>query len=220
MKLEEIRKELANIVDDGTYAPEDLDSYINEAIRYAAGLVRLPALKRVGLVTLRADAYSVSLSALAGGEVIGSITYAVLSNGAELNILNGIEELLMFYPKLDAIGPPKDIAQEHTVLWYQPAMLTEYTATLVYYTEPTLLSKNSDVPSFIPSHLHRRLLVHGAAWMIFDQIEDGIEQDKKVNTQSQFFHSFSEMNKESGIVKLREWIGINRVHHISSNWRY
>ena len=99
-------------------------------------------------------------------------------------------------------------------------MMSEYTGTLIYYTSPTLLSKNADSPSQFPDHLHRKLFVHGAAWMIFDQIEDGIEQDKKVNTQSQFFHSFSEINKESGIVKLREWIGMNRVHHISSQWRY
>jgi len=93
-------------------------------------------------------------------------------------------------------------------------------ATLVYYTRPALLSKNTEEPSLFPEHLHRKLFVHGAAWMMFDQIEDGIENEKKVNTQSQFFHSFSEMNKEAGITKLREWIGLNKIHHISSTWRY
>jgi hypothetical protein len=220
MKLELMRKEVANIVDDSSFNPEDIDRYINEAIGYAAGLVRLPALKRVGTLVMPADAYSVSLTGISGDELIGAITYAVLSNGDELNILNGVEELLMFYPKLDSVGPPKDIAQEHQTLWFQPAMSAEYTATLVYYTKPALLSKNSDESSVFPEHLHRRLFVHGAAWMMFDMIEDGIEQDKKINTQSHFFHSFSEMNKESGIVKLREWIGTNRVHHISSTWRY
>lgn len=219
MNLEEIRKEVANIVDDGSYSPEDLDSYINEAIKYAAGIVRLPSLKRVGTLTFPADAYTVSLSTLTD-EVVGAITYAVLSNGTELNIKNGVEELLMMYPKLDSVGAPLDIAQEDQLIWFQPAMSAAYTAMVIYYTSPTLLSKNSDVPTAFPSHLHRKLFVHGAAWMIFDQIEDGIEQEKKVNTQSQFFHSFSEMNRESGIAKLREWIGTNRVHHISSQWRY
>jgi hypothetical protein len=219
MKLEEIRKEVANIVDDGSYSPEDLDSYINEAVKYSAGIVRLPSLKRVGTLTFPADAYTVSLSTLTD-EVVGAITYAVLSNGTELNIKNGVEELLMVYPKLDSVGAPLDIAQEHQLIWFQPAMSAEYTAMVIYYTNPALLSRNSDEPTEFPSHLHRKLFVHGAAWMIFDQIEDGIEQEKKVNTQSQFFHSFSEINKESGIVKLREWIGTNRVHHICSTWRY
>lgn len=217
MKLEAMRKEVANIVDDPSFNPEDIDAAINEAVGYAAGIVKLPALKRVGSVSLLSTASSVSLANMTD-RLIGSVTYAVLSTGAELNILNGIEELLMSYPKLDEVGTPKDIAVEHQTLWYQP--MGDYTATLIYYTRPTLLSKNSDEPSDFPEHLHRRLFVHGAAWMLFDKIEDGTEQDKKVNTQSQFFHSFSEINKESGIIKLREWIGMNRVHHISSIWRH
>lgn len=217
MKLEAMRKEVANIVDDNSFNPEDIDGYINEAIRYAAGLVKLPALKRVGSVSLVSTAASISLANLTH-KLIGSITYAVLSTGAELNICNGIEELLMTYPKLDEVGTPKDISLEHQTLWYQP--MGDFTATLIYYTSPTLLAKNSDEPVDFPEHLHRRLFVHGAAWMMFDKIEDGIEQEKKVNTQSQFFHSFSEMNREAGITKLREWIGTNRVHHISSIWRH
>lgn len=218
MKLEAIRKEVANIVDDNSFNAEDIDRYINEAIGYAAGLVRLPALKRVGTVSLLSSAYSVSLAGLTSGEMIGKITYAVLSNGAEPIILNSVEELLAEYPKLDEVSQPLHIAQEHYTLWYHP--MGDYTATLVYYTRPSLLSKNSDEPTDFPEFLHRKLFVHGAAWMMFDQIEDGIENEKKVNTQSQFFHSFSEMNKESGITKLREWIGLNRIHHISSTWRY
>jgi len=218
MKLEQIRKEVANIVDDNSFAPEDIDNYINQAISYSAGVVKLPALKRIGTVDFSEDAYSVSLSEMVGDALVRSISYAVLENGNELNILNGVEELLMSYPKLDKVGIPKDIALETQTLWYQPA--GDYTATLVYYTRPAPLAKNTDIPSVFPEHLHRGLFVHGAAWMIYDQIEDGIEQEKKVNTINQFFHSFSEVNRESAIVKLREWIGQNRVHHISSIWRY
>lgn len=218
MKLEAMRKEVANIVDDNSFNPEDIDRYINEAIGYAAGLVRLPALKRVGSVSLLSTGYSVSLAGMSGGEMIGNITYAVLTTGAEPIILNNVEDFLAEFPTLDEIGVPTHIAQEHHTLWYHP--MGDYTATLVYYTRPALLSKNTDEPTDFPEHLHRKLFVHGAAYMMFDQIEDGIEQDKKVNTQSQFFHSFSEMNKEAGITKLREWIGLNRIHHISSTWRY
>ena len=218
MKLEAMRKEVANIVDDNSFNAEDIDRYINEAIMYAAGIVRLPSLKRVGSLSLLSTGYSVPLSGMSGDEIIGAITYAVLSDKTEPIILSGVEDLLAEYPKLDAIGTPKHIAQEHQTLWYNP--MGDVTATLVYYTRPALLSKNTDETTDFPQHLHRKLFVHGAAWMMFDQIEDGIEQDKKVNTLSQFYHSFSEMNKESGITKLREWIGLNRIHHISSTWRY
>ena len=218
MKLEAMRKEVANIVDDNSFNAEDIDRYINEAIMYAAGIVRLPSLKRVGTITLVGTTYSVSLTGMSGDELVGAITYAVLSDGSEPIILSGVEDLLAEYPKLDQIGTPKHIAQEHQTLWYNP--MGVISATLVYYTRPALLSKNTEEPSLFPEHLHRKLFVHGAAWMMFDQIEDGIENEKKVNTQSQFFHSFSEMNKEAGITKLREWIGLNRIHHISSTWRY
>jgi hypothetical protein len=218
MKLEAMRKEVANIVDDNSFNADDIDRYINEAIGYAAGLVRLPALKRVGIVSLLSTTYSVPLTGMSGGVPVGVITYAVLSDKSEPIMLTGVEDLLAEYPKLDEIGTPKHIVQEHQTLWYNP--MGDISATLVYYIRPSLLSKNTEEPSDFPEHLHRKLFVHGAAWMMFDQIEDGIETDKKVNTQSQFFHSFSEMNKEAGITKLREWVALNKIHHISSTWRY
>ena len=217
MKLGEMRKEVANLVNDSSYNPENIDSYINEAIQYASGVVKLPALKRVGTVTFTADSYTVSLANLTD-EIIGKITYAVLANGKELSILNGVEEMLMLYPTLAALGNPDSVALENQLLWYQPAAAT--TAMIVYYTRPPLLTKDTDTTTDFPAHLHRKLFVHGAAWMIFDQIEDGLEDNKKINTLSQFYHSFSEDNKHSGIVKLREWIAMNKVHHISSTWRY
>lgn len=211
-----MRKEVDNLVDDSSFSPEEVTSKINEAVQFASGMVKLPALKRVGSVTFTADSYSVSLNDLTD-ELIGKITWAVLSNGTELNILNGVEELLMSYPSLDTLGAPKDIALEHKTLWYHP--MGDYTASIVYYTRPALLSKKDDSPTDFPDHLHRKLFVHGAAHMIFDQIEDGIEGDK-INTKSHFYHSFNEDNKNSGIIKLREWIAMNKVHHISSTWRY
>lgn len=217
MKLEDMRKEVENIIDDNSYSPEEVVAKINEAIQFASGLVKLPPLKRVGSVTFTDDNYSVSLTSLTD-EIIGRITWAVLSTGKPLNILNGVEELLMFYPTLDSTGVPKDIALEDKTLWYHP--MGDYTASIVYYTRPPLLVEKNDEPTDFPEFLHRKLFVHGAAWMIFDQIEDGIEQGDKVNTKSHFYHSFHEDNKNSGIIKLREWIAMNRVHHISSTWRY
>lgn len=217
MKLDDMRKEVENLVADSSFNTEEVVAKINEAIQFASGVVKLPSLKRVGSVTFTEDAYSVSLSSLTD-EIIGRITYAVLSTGKPLNVLNGVEELLMFYPTLDTPGVPNDIALENKTLWYHP--MGDYTASIVYYTRPSLLSKTADEPTDFPEHLHRKLFVHGAAWMIFDQIEDGIEQGDKVNTKSHFYHSFHEDNKNSGIVKLREWIAMNKVHHISSTWRY
>lgn len=178
MKLEDMRKEVANIVDDDSYSPEDITGYINEAVQYAAGICRVPALKRVGTVSFTADAYSVSLANMTD-EVVGKITWAVLTNGTELMILNGVEELLMMYPKLDVVKTPKAVALENQVLWYHP--MGDFTASLVYFTRPALLTKKDNEPTDFPSHLHRKLFVNGAAWMIFDQIEDGIE-GTKVNT--------------------------------------
>jgi hypothetical protein len=216
MKLEDMRKEVANLVDDESYSPEEVVAYINEAIQYASGLVKLPSLKRVGSVSLTADGYSVSLNNLTD-ELIGKLTWAVLSTGKELNILSGVEEMLMAYPSLDKPGVPKDIALEHKTLWYHP--MGDYSASIIYYTRAALLAKTNETPSDFPEFLHRKLFVHGAAWMIYDQIEDGIEGEK-LNTKSHFYHSFHEDNKNSGIIKLREWIAMNRVHHISSTWRY
>jgi len=214
----EIRTEIENIIQDSSFTEDEINDYINQCIIYTGGQVEIPELKRLDVVdTVLSQAY-VSLTGLTGG-FSGKLRKVKDSDGNSPTIYTKLDTLLDDYPTMDEVGDVEAVALEGSTLWYQKIPETVATLTCLYYRNPTLLTSDGDIPSDFPYHLHRNLFVHGTCWMIYDQIEDDVE-DKKVNTLGQFWLSFSEDNKHSGIVKLREWLAKTRRHETSSSWRY
>jgi len=217
MNLLEIRTELSNIIQDSSFGIDALDSYINQSILYAGAAVDLPHLKRIGTVaTIVSQAYT-TLNGLTGG-FSGKLRRVKNSDGDPITIYSDLALLMDTYPTMVEEGEVEAVALEGYTLWYQKIPTAAETLTCLYYRNPSTLSSKGEIPSDFPEHLHRDLFVHGAAWIIYDQIEDD-EEDKKVNTKSHFWLSFDETNRHSGITKLREWIGKTRRHNISSSWR-
>jgi len=211
----EISTEINNITQDSSFSGS-INDYINQCILYAGALVDLPHLKRIGTVdTVLAQAY-VALTGLTGG-FSGKLRRVKDSDGNPISIYPDLALLMDDYPTMVEAGEVEGVALEGSTLWYQKIPAAEETLTCLYFRNPTTLSGDSESPTDFPSHLHRNLFVHGTAWIIYDQIEDDVE-DQKVNTKSQFWLSFDENNKHSGITKLREWIGKTRRHNISSTW--
>jgi len=217
MNLEMIRKEVENLIDDESFDPDTIYSYITNCVQSVCAMVRIPSLKRLGTVTLSASGYSVDISDIGGSSFGGILTKAVNSSGAEYKIYRDLEHLMDDYPTMGESGNACGVALEGKTLYYNPIPDADETATIVFYKVPSLITKQEDIPSDIPEYLHRKLLVHGSAWIIYDQIEDGID-GPKLNTINHHFHSFSEDNKESGIVKLREYLAQRKIHHITSRW--
>jgi len=217
MNLTQIRTELSNIIQDSSFGIETLNGYINQSILYAGANVDLPHLKGIGTAKTVVNQAYVSLTGLTGG-FSGKLRRVKNSDGDPITIYANLELLMDDYPTMAEEGDVEAVALEGSTLWYQKIPTAAETLTFLYYRNPTTLSKKDDIPSDFPDHLHRHLFVHGAAWIAYDQIEDD-EEDKKVNTKSQFWLSFDEDNKHSGITKLREWIGKTRRHNISSSWR-
>lgn len=213
----EIRTEVENIVQDGTFDREALNGYIDQCVLYAGAQVDLPELKRLNTVdTVLSQAY-VALTSLSGG-FSGKLRRVKNATGSPIAIQTSLELLMDEYPTMVEVGGVETVALEGNTLWYQKIPEEVETLTVLYYRNPTLMTADGESPSDFPKHLHRSLFVHGTAWIIYDQIEDDSEE-KKVNTESQFGHSFSEVNRHSGITKLREWIGKTRKHNISGSWR-
>lgn len=212
----EIRTEIENLVQDSSFVPATINTYINLAILYAGANADIPELKRVDTVnTILGQAYT-SLSSLMGG-FSGRLRRVKDADGNTIEIASDLALLMDAYPTMIEAGDVEAVALEGSTLWYQKTPATVETLTCLYFRNPTALSADNEIPSDFPEHLHRHLFVHGTAWMIYDQIEDDAEE-KKVNTMGQFWLSFDEGNKHSGIVKLREWIGKTRRHNISSSW--
>ena len=220
MQFKDIVTEVQNIVDDDGYSPAQIKDYINEMILYAGALVDLPGLKRLGSFTTVVGQPYASLT-----NVIGGFSGRLLRVGdLDVTIYPNIQLLLDdyitdTYPDLTEEGDIEAVALEGSTLWYQYIPATETSYSILYYQNPLTLTNDEDKPSNVPEHLHRKLFVHGAAWIIFDQMEDEPDE-KKTNSLAQFWHSFNEDNKHSGIIKLREWVGKNRRHYKSSVWAY
>ena len=215
MNLRQMRTALAGLLQDTSYDNDDLDEAINKTLLYVSTLVQLPSLKRIDTInTVLSTAY-VSLTTLTGG-FDGNLRRVKNSDGDDVSIYPSLD-LLMDEGDMDDEGDVEAVAVEGTVMWYRKIPASVETLTLLYYRSPSQLTDDSDIPSDFPEGLHHKLFVNGSAWMIYDEIEDGIDEDK-VNTKNQFWHSLDERNPHSGIVKLKEWIARNRRHYISSTW--
>ena len=213
----EIRTEIENLIQDGSFSGDTLNSYINQAVLYTGAQVDIPELKGIDTVdTILGQAYT-TLSGLTGG-FSGKLKRVKNSDGDAISIFSDLALLMDEYPLMNEEGDVEAVALEGSTLWYQDIPTAAETLTCLYYRNPATLSADNEIPSDFPEHLHRQLFVHGTAWIIYDQIEDGIEGEK-VNTKGQFWLSFDERNRHSGIIKLKEWIGKTRRHNISSSWR-
>ncbi len=213
----QIRTEIGNIVQDDSFDATTLNGYIDQAILYTGAQVDIPELKGIDTVdTILEQAYT-TLSGLTGG-FSGKLRRVKNSDGDAITIFSDLALLMDEYPLMNEEGDVEAVALEGSTLWYQDVPTEVETLTCLYYKNPSLLSLDTEIPSDFPEHLHRQLFVHGSAWIIYDQIEDGIEGEK-VNTKAQFWLSFNEANRNSGIVKLREWLSKTRRHNISSSWR-
>lgn len=212
----EIRTEVENLVQDASFA-DTLDSYIDQCILYAGAQVDIPALKRIDTVdTVLVQAY-VGLTSLTGG-FSGKLRRVKNASGTGIGILSNLELFMDLYPMMNEVGDVEAVALEGSTLWYQKIPETVETLTVLYYRDSALPATDHDSPNDFPAHLHRQLFVQGTAWMIFDQIEDDAEE-VKTNTKGQFWQSFDESNRHSGITKLREWLAKTKRHNISSSWR-
>lgn len=213
----EIRTEVENIIQDSSYSVETLNGYIDQCILYAGAQVDIPNLKRIDTVdTVLSQAY-VALTGLTGG-FSGKLQRVKDADGNPITIFANLDLLMDEYPTMDEAGEVESIALEGSTLWYQKIPAAVETLTCLYYRDPAVPSADGNSPEDFPPHLHRQLFVHGTAWIVYDQIEDDVEE-VKVNAKNQFWHSFDENNKHSGIIKLREWLGKTRRHNISSSWR-
>lgn len=212
----QIRTEIENIVQDPSFSETTLNEYIDQSILYAGASANIPELKRIDTVdTIPEQAYT-TLNSLTGG-FSGKLGRVKNADGDAITIFSDLALLMDEYP-MDEAGEVEAVALEGSTLWYQDIPVEAETLTCLYYRNPTTLSLDTESPSDFPEHLHRYLLVHGTAYIIYDRIEDGIEGEK-INTKAHFWLSFDERNRNSGIIKLREWIAKTRRHNISSSWK-
>lgn len=210
MNFGDMVTEVGILVDDDELTEEMIGGYINQALLDVAGQVFLPSLKRVTTVTTSLTNSYVSLAALTGG-FGGRLVKVINADGTSLGVVASLEVLVETYGLLTTAGSVETVCLEGNVLWYAYLPAVAETLTVLYYSNPAELFSDDDTPSDIPEFCHRQLLVNGAAALAFADFEDGLDGEK-VNTMSHLGL------QENGFKKLREWLGRNRLHCISSMW--
>jgi len=173
---------------------------INEALAFVAGEVDLPELKAVTSVLTVVDQAWASMPNTSAGKLL----FVSYGSDTKVEIKPSLTDLLNESPGLDDEGDVEMVALEGNTLWYRKIPSVATSLLILYYKLPTALSGNSDIPTCLPEHLHRGLLAHGAAKILYENIEDGLDENEKVNT----LHHMSQ--QELHLQKLREWIGKNR----------
>ena len=219
MNLEELVSEVEVMVEDPSFGHDEIVNKINECVKMAAGLVSLPHLKRMGVVSTVLSQAWVSLTSVGGSETFsGTLRFVKTSEDVIPTVYPTVEQMLTDYDMTSA-GSIEAVALEGSTLWYYRIPETEEVLTIIYYVNPQILKMNEDIPSDFPEHIHRKLFAHGTASIIYDLIENTSEvEGKKVKTAEHHWQSFDERNPESGIMLLKRWLSKNKVHHISSMW--
>lgn len=211
MTLEEMRNEVVNLVQDPSFDNEAIDRYINEAFALAASELNLPDLKRPDVITTVVGQSYANLAALTGG-FNGRISKVLASN---VEVYGSLEELMTATlengKQFGTSGSVERMALEGKTVWYDPIPDNPVTIPVVLYGSPPALSADSDEVIGFPMESHRLIGVHGAAMIMYDFIEDGVEGEK-VNTLSH------ERDFRKGVLQVKTWIARNRKHNISSRW--
>lgn len=227
MKLSEIRREVLRIVQDESYNDEVLlNQYANRVQSRLAAEINFPSLKTVGPVTVAAASPTASLVEISSG-FSGRLARVYTSLG-KARIFATVEEMYDWYidrgapTGMDEQGTIEAVAQEGQVLFVYKVPSEETTLTCIAYADaPTLVEttdeNNYDESELFPPAYHWEAFVNGICYMIYDEIEDGMEGDK-VNTALHFARSFDPNNRNSAVNKIREWLGSTRVHRLTGVW--
>lgn len=109
------------------------------------------------------------------------LQFIVNGKGFSVSIPNSFLSFSESYPLMDRTGDVYEALENGGKLYYQGIPSTADTLTLHFYRFPIDMEDDDDTPDGIPEHLQIALLVNFAAWKIFDQIEDGLD-DAKINT--------------------------------------
>lgn len=211
MRLDEMRQGVRILIPNSTLTDSDVDGYINEAVQLAGGMVGLPVFKMIDVVQTTALSY-VTLTGLTGG-FSGRLVRAKSALTDTLSIYQRLELMLDDYPGSDftAAGDVEAVCLEGTNLWYVGIPAVAETLTILYFRNPPTLTDDSHEPSAFPEYLHRQLFINGAAMLVWEGIEDGVDGDK-LNTNTH------KGNFNTGISLLRAWVARNKAHYISSRW--
>ncbi len=210
MTIAEIITEIEVAIDDTSAELNDpIIGYLNEALAAISEKPQsVPELKVLGTVLTVVDQAWANMPAGFNGKLL----FVTNDNGRISVNPAGLEGLLDRSPGLAEVGSIQEVALDGGVLWYRDIPEEAENLTVIYQKWPDTVDALDDIPTWIPPHLQRRLLVHRTAAIIFAYIEDGMEGEK-VNTQ---VHLLLAEKAETEFVA---FLAKRRISNMTSVWR-
>ena len=192
MNLETLTKKVKDAVQDPSLDDDDIRDLLNDGGMILAEACRLPSLSAgYGTVATVADEHQADMPTN-----YHRLMFRCMYGSRQINVRSNIEELLMIYGgDLTTAGDVVDVVVHGNKLIYQPIPETSADLTLFFSELPATLVKDADIPSFLPSTRNHKALALYAASEIFDDMEDGLEEGGKVNTNMQRGKFQAEVNK-------------------------
>lgn len=180
---------------------------LNESYKEIVEETEIPSLKKVTTVTTIVDQAWLNMPE----GFSGKLRYVGDTVGKIQILDNGVEEMIELYPGLTQEGDVQCVALQGNLLYYQgiPTIATDL--VVLYYEDVDDMEAEDDTPDYLPTYLHRELLVNKAAVKEYTRIEDGME-GIKVNTVK-YTTAYEEAKQ-----KLQEWIARRRRHNHRSIW--
>ncbi|MFA5433246.1 MAG: hypothetical protein WC319_10345 [Candidatus Paceibacterota bacterium] len=213
MNFQQLKDAVGELIQDASLEPS-YGNHINDAYYKAVDICDLPLRKFASVDTVLATAYaSVSVTTGISTRLLKAKN---ASTAASLLVYSTLDEFWDDFPDLTVEGSLTAVCLEDTVLWYAniPSTVTAISLLLKAYPDP--LEDASDTPTAIPVHLQRQILVYGAAWLLYEILEQ--DEEQKVNSASMYNLSFNRRNPDSGINLLFNHIAKMRYHHAGSYW--
>ncbi|MBA3031018.1 MAG: hypothetical protein FP816_19700 [Desulfobacteraceae bacterium] len=170
--IKEISAEVLGIIQDNSYNDTDVLRLCNNALTEISGIILLPELQAEDTVDTVAG---VNFTALPSDFQRNLFYCYSEANLRRVTIYSDFRKILAMAGVIDQPGYVYGVATRGSNLHYQRIPGTAETLQIHYYRNPTVLTSIDNLPSCLPVHLARPLLVNYCSKELYDLIEDGAD---------------------------------------------
>ena len=177
-----IKTEIVNHMHDPDITEDEIDAVINKGLIYIASKVLLTLLESYGEATTATDDFSIDIPA--GWSFHRGLFDCQIDDAPDVIVLKSIEDLNRIYPDFrveQLAGEVEYVLRHNDTVIYYPIPATAVTLNCGFYTLPTVISADGDIPECLPPGMQEELLINYTCWKLYKEIEDGFE-GYKVNT--------------------------------------
>jgi len=172
MNVDGVITEVRSITRDESFDDLWMVERINMGLKEIAAVMLIPGLSASDTVTALTTANHVSMPA----DFLHSLYLATTETYPGGLVLSPNSKDLITRTDPEETGNVRMVAEEAKTLYYNPVPSeADEAITLYYYNNPDELTLASDLPSWIPSHLQKSLVLNYLTKEIFNLIEEGID---------------------------------------------